>query len=46
MVIACLLLLAAAAPPEITVDPRAGFLVVTFTGPVAKAASGPFRGSV
>ena len=46
MVIACLLLVAAAAPPEITVDPRPGSFVVTFAGPVSKATSGPFRGSV
>ena len=46
MVIACLLLAAAAAPFEITIDPRPGSFVVAFTGPVSKAASGPFRGSV
>ena len=46
MVIACLLLAAAAAPLEITIDPRPGSFVVTFTGPVLKATSGPFRGSV
>src|SRR5436190_11158696 len=46
MGIACRLLLPAAAPPEITVDPRPGSFVVTFTGPVLKAASGPFRGGV
>jgi LEA14-like dessication related protein len=46
MVIAFLLLAAAAAPLEITIDPRPGSFVVTFTGPVSEPASGPFRGSV
>jgi LEA14-like dessication related protein len=46
MVIACLLFAAAAAPLEITVDPRPGSFVIALTGPVSKATSGPFRGSV
>src|SRR5437762_2987663 len=46
MVIAFLLRVAAAAPPEISVDPRPGSFVVTFAGPVLKATSGPFRGSL
>jgi hypothetical protein len=44
MLIACLLL--AAAPLEIGIDPGPGSFVVTFTGPVSKATSGQFRGSV
>ena len=47
MLIACLLLAAAAAPVEITVDPRPnGTFTIAFSGPVLKDTSGPFRGSV
>ena len=46
MVIACLLLAVTAAPLEITLDPRPGSFVVTFTGPVLKPASGAFHGTV
>ena len=47
MLIVCLLLAAAAAPVEITIDPRAdGTFSVTFAGPVSKGSSGEFRGSV
>jgi len=46
MLIACLLL-AAAVPVEITVDPRPGdSFVVTFAGPALTASAGDFRGSV
>jgi hypothetical protein len=46
MVIACLLLLAAAAQPEISVDPRPGSFVGPSPAPGLQAASGPFRGSL
>lgn len=47
MLTACLLLAAAAAPVEITIDPRPGAsFVVTFAGPALKTNAGDFRGSV
>jgi LEA14-like dessication related protein len=46
MLIACLLL-AAAAPVEITVDPRpGGSFVVSFAGPASGTSAGDFHGSV
>ena len=47
MLIACLILAAAAAPVEITVDPRpGGSFVVSFEGPSLRATAGDFRGGV
>jgi LEA14-like dessication related protein len=47
MLTACLLLLAAASPFEITIDPRPGAsFVVSLAGPALKATAGDFRGSV
>ena len=47
MLIAWLLLAAAAAPVEITVDPRPGSsFEIRFAGPASKATSGDFRGGV
>ena len=47
MLIACILLAAAAAPVEITVDPRPGAsFVVSFAGPALKTTAGDFRASV
>jgi LEA14-like dessication related protein len=47
MLIACLLLAAAAAPVEITVDPRpGGSFVVSFAGPALRTSAGDFHGSV
>jgi LEA14-like dessication related protein len=47
MLTACLLLAAAAAPVEITIDPRPGAsFVVSFAGPALKTTAGDFRGIV
>jgi LEA14-like dessication related protein len=47
MLIACLLLAAAAAPVEITVDPRPdGSFVVSFAGPALPTSAGDFHGSL
>jgi|GEM_PF-1434010 len=47
MLITCLLLAAAAAPVEITVDPRpGGSFVVSFAGPALPTSAGDFQGSV
>jgi LEA14-like dessication related protein len=47
MLIACFVLAAAAAPVEITVDPRPGAsFVVSFAGPAPRTSAGDFHGSV
>jgi LEA14-like dessication related protein len=47
MLITCLLLAAAAAPVEITVDPRpGGSFIVSFAGPALPTSAGAFHGSV